>query len=244
MDALIRTELLWLLLAVLPWPPRSCGPAGDQTAADPFAAERDAMVAQQIAGRDIKDPRVLDAMRRVPRHLFVPADQLSSAYDDRPLPIGYSQTISQPYIVALMTELGKPTATDRALEVGTGSGYQAAVLSLLVAEVCSIEIVEPLAAEAKARLSRLGYSNVVSRTGDGYGGWPEKAPFDLILVTAAPDHVPPALVAQLKPGGRLVIPVGPVFSVQELQVIAKDANGKTRTEHIAPVRFVPLKREP
>jgi protein-L-isoaspartate(D-aspartate) O-methyltransferase len=201
------------------------------------------MVAEQIAARDVKDPRVLAAMREVPRHLFVPADQQSSAYDDRPLPIGYGQTISQPYIVALMTELARPKATDRALEIGTGTGYQAAILSRLVAEVYSIEIVEPLAAEARTRLARLGYTNVTSRTGDGYGGWPEKAPFDLIVVTAAPDHVPPPLVAQLKPGGRLVIPVGEVFSVQELVVIEKDASGKTRTEQITPVRFVPLKRK-
>jgi protein-L-isoaspartate(D-aspartate) O-methyltransferase len=243
MDTLARPEVLWLLLALLPLPPRSCGPAGDQPAPDPYAAARELMVAEQIASRDVKDPKVLAAMRDVPRHLFVPADQVSAAYEDRPLPIGYGQTISQPYIVALMTELARPKPSDRALEVGTGSGYQAAVLSKLVAEVDSIEILEPLAAEARARLAKLGYANVISRTGDGYGGWPEKAPFDLIIVTAAPDHVPPALVEQLKPGGRLVIPVGAVSSVQELLVIQKDASGNTRTEHIAPVRFVPLKRK-
>jgi protein-L-isoaspartate(D-aspartate) O-methyltransferase len=201
------------------------------------------MVAEQIAARDVTDPRVLAAMRQVPRHLFVPADEQASAYDDRPLPIGHGQTISQPYIVALMTELARPKATDRALEIGTGSGYQAAVLSKLVGEVYSIEIVEPLAVEAKARLARVGCTNVITRIGDGYGGWPEKAPFDLIVVTAAPDHVPPPLIAQLKPGGRLVIPVGEVFSVQELVVIEKDAGGKTRTERITPVRFVPLRRK-
>ena len=142
-----------------------------------------------------------------------------------------------------MTELARPKPTDRALEIGTGSGYQAAVLSTLVAEVFTIEIVEPLARDARQRLADLGYTNVVTRTGDGYGGWPDKAPFDLIVVTAAPDHVPPALVAQLKPGGVLVIPVGHVFAVQELQVMRKDARGQTHTEHIIPVRFVPLRRK-
>jgi len=243
MYTLIRSEVLWLLLALLPWPPRFCGPAGEQAPPDPYTAAREQMVAEQIASRDIKDPRVLAAMRQVPRHLFVPADERASAYEDRPLPIGYGQTISQPYIVALMTELAKPKPTDRALEIGTGSGYQAAILSKLVAEVHSIEIVEPLADEARTRLATLGFANVVCRTGDGYNGWLEKAPFDLILVTAAPDHVPPALVAQLRPGGRLVIPVGPVFSVQELLVIEKDASGRTRTEQITPVRFVPLRRK-
>jgi protein-L-isoaspartate(D-aspartate) O-methyltransferase len=245
MDILVRPEVLWLLLVpvLLPLPPGSWSPPADQRAPDPLTAARERMVTEQIAARDVKDPRVLAAMRQIPRHLFVPADQQYSAYDDRPLPIGYDQTISQPYIVALMTELARPKATDRALEVGTGSGYQAAILSKLVAEVYSIEIIEPLAAEAKARLARMGCTNVICRTGDGYGGWAEKAPFDLIVVTAAPDHVPPPLVAQLKPGGRLVIPVGEVFSVQELLVIEKDANGKTRTEQITPVRFVPLKRK-
>jgi len=243
MNTLIRSEVLWLLLALFPWPPRFCGPGGEQAASDPYTTAREQMVAEQIASRDIKDPRVLTAMRQVPRHLFVPVDERESAYEDRPLPIGHGQTISQPYIVALMTELAKPKPAARALEIGTGSGYQAAILSKLVAEVYSIEIVEPLANEARTRLAALGFSNVVCRTGDGYNGWIERAPFDLILVTAAPDHVPPALVAQLKPGGRLVIPVGPVFSVQELLVIEKDASGRTRTEQITPVRFVPLKRK-
>ena len=243
MDTLARPEILWLLLALLPLPPRSCGTPGDQQVQDPLAVARERMVADQIASRDVKDPRVLAAMRQVPRHLFVPADEQASAYDDRPLPIGHDQTISQPYIVALMTALARPGPTGRALEIGTGSGYQAAVLSKLVAEVYTIEIVEPLATEARARLAQMGCTNVFSRTGDGYGGWPEKAPFDLIIVTAAPDHVPPLLIAQLKPGGRLVIPVGAVFSVQELLVIEKDSTGKTRTEHIAPVRFVPLRRK-
>jgi len=198
------------------------------------------MVADQIAARGVKDPRVLAAMREVPRHEFVPPDVRADAYIDAPLPIGFGQTISQPYIVALMTELAKPSATDSVLEVGTGSGYQAAVLSRLVATVRSIEIVEPLARSAETALRRLGYANVQVRIGDGYQGWPEAAPFDVIVVTAAPDAVPSALVAQLRPGGRLVIPVGPVGGVQDLLVMNKDAAGRTTTRSIIPVRFVPL----
>ncbi len=243
MDTVMRIELLLLLVALLPWPPRPNGNREEQARPDAFQAVRERMVATQIASRDITNPRVLAAMRQVPRHLFVPPDERVSAYDDRPLPIGHGQTISQPYIVALMTELGKPEPTDRVLEIGTGSGYQAAVLSKLVAEVFTIEIVEPLGVEARARLADLGYKNIVTRIGNGYGGWPDRAPFDLILVTAAPEEVPPALVAQLKPGGRLVIPVGPVLSVQELLVVTKDASGKVHTEHVIPVRFVPMRRE-
>ena len=168
------------------------------------------MVADQIAARDVRDARVLAAMRDVPRHLFVPPELQSQAYDDAPLPIGYAQTISQPYIVALMTALTQPSPSDRALEVGTGSGYQAAVLSRLVSQVYTIEIVEPLARSAEQRLKNLGYANVTVRAGDGYAGWPEMAPFDIVMVTAAPDHVPEPLLAQLKPGGRLVVPIGPV----------------------------------
>jgi protein-L-isoaspartate(D-aspartate) O-methyltransferase len=207
-----------------------------------FAADRQGMVAEQIAARDVRDPRVLAAMRDVPRHLFVPPDLQRQAYADRPLPIGYDQTISQPYIVALMTELARPSRGDRALEVGTGSGYQAAVLSQLVSHVYTIEIVEPLARSAEQRLKNLGYTNVTVRAGDGYAGWPDNAPFDVIIVTAAPDHVPAPLLAQLKAGGRLVIPVGPVFAVQELQLIEKDVAGRTRTTRMAPVQFVPLVR--
>ena len=181
-------------------------------------------------------------MRDVPRHLFVPPELQRQAYQDRPLPIGYDQTISQPYIVARMTELTRPGAGDRALEVGTGSGYQAAVLSRLVSHVYTIEIVEPLARSAEQRLKKLSYANVTVRAGDGYAGWPDMAPFDLIMVTAALDHVPAPLVAQLKAGGRLVIPVGPVSAVQELQLIEKDNAGRTTTTHVAPVQFVPLAR--
>ena len=198
------------------------------------------MVADQIVARGVKDPRVLAAMREVPRHEFVPAEARASAYIDAPLAIGFGQTISQPYIVALMTELARPSVTDSVLEVGTGSGYQAAVLSRLAATVRSIEIVEPLARSAQAALRALGYANVQVRIGDGYQGWPDAAPFDVIVVTAAPETVPAALVAQLRPGGRLVIPVGPVGGVQDLLLMEKDAAGRTTTRTIIPVRFVPL----
>ena len=221
----------------------ACGGAGTAvTGQDGFAAARERMVAEQIAPRDVRDPRVLAAMREVPRHLFVPPDLQRRAYDDGPLPIGHDQTISQPYIVALMTQLARPASGDRALEVGTGSGYQAAVLSRLVSHVYTIEIVEPLARDAEQRLKKAGYTNVTVRAGDGYAGWPDMAPFDIIMVTAAPDRVPAPLLAQLKPGGRLVVPVGPVAAVQELQLIEKDNEGRTRTTRVAPVRFVPLVR--
>jgi protein-L-isoaspartate(D-aspartate) O-methyltransferase len=209
---------------------------------DSFITDRRRMVAEQIASRDVRDSRVLDAMRDVPRHLFVAPGSESEAYEDTPLPIGYGQTISQPYIVSLMTELARPRPEDRALEIGTGSGYQAAVLSRLVAHVYSIELVEPLGLAARDRLKTLGYANVSVRVGDGYAGWPEMAPFDIILVTAAPDHIPEPLVTQLKPRGRLVVPVGPASAIQELQVVEKDAAGRTTTRRVAPVRFVPLLR--
>jgi protein-L-isoaspartate(D-aspartate) O-methyltransferase len=218
-------------------------------ASDDRAAERRQMVetiqelALSIAGRTGDpglDARVLGALRMVPRHEFVPADVSHLAYANRPLPIGLGQTISQPFIVALMTDLLRVRPGDRVLEIGTGSGYQAAVLSLLAREVYSIEIVPDLGKRAARTLARLGHANVTTRIGDGYGGWEEHAPYDGILVTAAPSHVPPALVAQLKPGGRLVIPVGEVL--QELMVVAKAADGTTTTTRIVPVRFVPLTR--
>jgi protein-L-isoaspartate(D-aspartate) O-methyltransferase len=209
---------------------------------DPFAKARAAMVTDQIESRGVRDPRVLDAMREVPRHLFIPASQREEAHDDHPLPIGHGQTISQPYIVALMTELARPASGEKALEVGTGSGYQAAVLSRLVGKVFTIEIVEPLGRSAEKRLAEMGYANVRVRVGDGYEGWPEEAPFDVILVTAAPDHVPPALVRQLAPGGRLVIPVGPVHRIQSLQLLEKRTDGTIETRDVLPVRFVPLTR--
>ena len=186
-------------------------------------------------------PEVKSAMLRVPRHLFVPAAAQAHAYLNVPLPIGHGQTISQPYIVALMTDLLAPRKEDRVLEIGTGSGYQAAVLSHLVKSVYTIEIVAPLAAEARERLARLGYGNVEVRTGDGYKGWPEQAPFDAIMVTAGADEVPAPLVEQLKPGGRLVIPLG--SGVQRLTLVEKGADGRTRSREIIPVRFVPFTRE-
>jgi protein-L-isoaspartate(D-aspartate) O-methyltransferase len=215
----------------------------DEQSSDPFLRRRTAMVADQIAARGVKDPRVLEAMRSVPRHEFVPAAARPDAYEDTPLPIGFDQTISQPYIVALMTELARPAPTDRVLEVGTGSGYQAAVLSGLVSRVFSIELVEPLARSAAATLQRLGYANVAVRSGDGYNGWPDEAPFDIILVTAAPEDVPPALLAQLRPGGRLVIPVGPIRDVQDLRMIEKDDAGRITARSVIPVRFVPMIRK-
>ncbi len=204
-------------------------------------ASRQAMVDEQLASRDIHDPRVLEAMRRVPRHRFVPKNLIPEAYADHPLPIGHGQTISQPYIVALMAQLAAPRAESRALDVGTGSGYQAAILAELCREVYSIEILEPLAREAEERLRGLGYQNVTVRVGDGYRGWPEAAPFDIIIVAAAPDHVPQPLIEQLAPGGRLVIPVGDAR--QELLLIEKGEDGSLRQESVAPVMFVPMTGE-
>ncbi|HSN15153.1 MAG TPA: protein-L-isoaspartate(D-aspartate) O-methyltransferase [Anaeromyxobacteraceae bacterium] len=200
------------------------------------------MVATQIAARDISDARVLEAMRRVERHRFVPPSARSDAYGDHPLPIGHDQTISQPYIVALMTELARVKPGDRVLEVGTGSGYQAAVLAVLAKEVYTIEIVEPLAREAAGRLKALGYANVTVRAGDGYRGWPEHAPFDAILVTAAPPEIPQPLVDQLAVGGRLVAPVGEEWGAQELVVLERTPAGVKRRV-VAPVRFVPMTGE-
>ncbi len=208
---------------------------------DPHTEARAAMVALDIAGRGIVDPRVLAAMREVPRHRFVAPELVDHAYDDRPLPIGHDQTISQPYIVALMTELVRPMPTDHALDIGTGSGYQAAVLARTVKDVVSIEILCPLADEARSRLRTLGYDNVEVRCGDGWKGAVEQAPFDVIIVAAAPDKVPPALVEQLAPGGRLVIPVGPQgFEGQMLLKLEKRADGTIGEERVIPVRFVPM----
>ena len=185
-------------------------------------------------------PAVIAAMGRVARHEFVPEALRASAYQDRPLPIGYGQTISQPYIVALMTDLLEPARGDKVLEVGTGSGYQAAVLAKLVRHVYSMEIIEPLAKQARQRLDRLGYGNVESKLADGYFGWEEHAPYDAIIVTAAASHVPPPLIQQLKPGGRLVIPVGGRFAIQYLLLIEKSEKGEILTKQITAVRFVPL----
>jgi protein-L-isoaspartate(D-aspartate) O-methyltransferase len=208
---------------------------------DRFASARERMVQDQIIARGVQDSATLHAMRTVPRHEFVPSALMNYAYDDNPLPIGSEQTISQPYIVALMTELIKPKKGQRVLEVGTGSGYQAAVLAEIVDSVFTIEIVPDLAASSAERLKRLGYDNVVVRCGDGYEGWKEFAPFDGILVTAAAEDIPQPLIDQLKDGGILVIPVGPVMSVQALTVVTK--HGKDiETQTILPVRFVPLIR--
>lgn len=190
--------------------------------------------------RDRLGDAVLAAMRKVPRHAFVGEEMRRYAYDNGPLPIGHGQTISQPYIVALMTDLARPTRESRVLEVGTGSGYQTAILAELVAEVYSIEIVPPLAELAAERLQRLGYQNIHLRTGDGYHGWPEHAPFDAILVTAAAPAVPPPLIEQLAAGGRLVIPVGEPAFGQELRLLKKEADGELETRDVLPVAFVPL----
>ena len=207
------------------------------------------MVREQVAsggpGRTaVEDEEVLAALRSVPRHEFVSEGLRSAAYADRPLPIGHGQTISQPYVVARMTALLRPEAGDRMLEVGTGSGYQAAVLAEIVESVHTIEIIEPLAESASARLERLGYADVRVRHGDGYFGWPEAAPFDGIVVTAAASHIPPPLMDQLAPGGRMVIPVGPPLQVQSLMLVEKRADGSVVQRHVMPVRFVPFTRSP
>ena len=186
------------------------------------------------------DPRVMEVMGRVPRHRFVPSDQQANAYENRPLGIGYGQTISQPYIVALMSDLLRPDPDHRVLEVGTGSGYQAAVLADLFASVYTIEIIEPLGEQARERFAALGYDSIHVRLGDGYYGWESEAPFEAIIVTAAASHVPPPLIGQLKPGGRMVIPVGSRFQVQHLMLIEKQQDGEIQTRQILPVRFVPL----
>ncbi len=200
------------------------------------------MVALQLRSRGIQNERVLQAMRTVPRHEFVPESYRARAYEDSPLPIGSGQTISQPYIVALMTELIDPGPEHRVLEVGTGSGYQAAVLAQLVREVYTIEILPELARTATQRLARLKYDNVYVREGDGYRGWPERAPFDAILVTAGATEIPKPLIEQLKPGGRMVIPVGSGPESQTLRVVEKNPDGTMKIRDVAPVRFVPLRR--
>jgi protein-L-isoaspartate(D-aspartate) O-methyltransferase len=202
--------------------------------------ELETRATQSFTGRAQLSPRVLAAIARVPRHEFVPEELLGRAYQDGPLPIGYGQTISQPFVVALMTDLAAVTETSRVLEIGTGCGYQTALLAELAAEVFTIEIVPELAAAARARLLRLGYTRVKARVGDGYLGWPEEAPFDAIVVTAAAPVVPPPLVAQLTLGGRLVIPVGRAYHSQELLRIEKDAAGAVHERVILPVAFVPL----
>jgi len=224
---------LLLSLTLLTAPP----PADDTT----HQQLRHRMVDEQIEARGVTDPAVLEAMRTVRRHWFVPGVPPEFAYADRPLPIGHRQTISQPFIVAYMTQLVRPDASDRVLEVGTGSGYQAAILGEIVDSVYTIEIVPELARTATGRLGRMGYDNVRVRAGDGYRGWPEHAPFDLIVVTAAPERIPAPLLDQLAEGGRLVIPVGPEGAVQQLTLVTK-TNGTITRERITPVRFVPFQR--
>jgi len=214
-----------------------------QETASAFEQARHEMVRTQIEARGVSNEAVLSAMRSVPRHEFAPDHAPELTYTDRPLPIGYGQTISQPFIVAYMTQLLRPDPSDRVFEVGTGSGYQAAVLGEIIDSVYTIEIVPELAQTATVRLARLGYDNVVVREGDGYGGWPEHAPFDGIIVTAAPDSIPPPLLDQLAPGGRLVAPVGPTGGTQQLTVVTKQSDGRIEREQVMPVRFVPFQRD-
>ena len=229
--ALSALLLLWLAVC-----------EAQTTKEDTFAAARKKMVEEQLAapGRDIKNSRVLQAMATVPRHEFVPKDLQKFAYFDEPLPIGYGQTISQPFVVAFMTEQLDPKPSDRVLEIGTGSGYQAAVLSMLVSEVYTVEIIEPLAKRAQSDLKRLGCNNVKVLAGDGYKGWPEYAPFDAIIVTCAPENIPQPLIEQLRDGGRMIIPVGN-FDNQELYLLQKHGTS-VEQKAVLPVRFVPMTR--
>lgn len=230
----LRLPVVFLILALSAAGPPYAAPE------DPLAAARLAMVTDQIQREGISDPRVLQAMREVPRHSFVPAGVRSRAYEPRPLPIGEGQTISQPYIVAFMTEILRLKETDRVLEVGTGSGYQAAVASRIAREVYTMEIFESLAAGSRRRLADLGFRNVQVRQGDGYYGWEEKAPFDAIIVTCAGGHIPPPLLRQLANGGRMVMPIGGPFLTQNLVFIEKGADGSISQRNVLPVAFVRL----
>lgn len=208
---------------------------------DPYQQKRQELVNQYIAPRGISHEATLDAMRNVERHRMVPKSMVPYAYEDRPLPIGNDQTISQPFMVAFMTQAIRPEPDMKVLEIGTGSGYQAAVLAEIVDEVYTIETVEPLAKRAKSKLEEMGYENIHFRVGDGYHGWEEHAPFDAIVVTAAPETIPPRLIEQLKPGGRMVIPVGASDS-QQLRLVEKNEDGTISTTNLLPVRFVPFTR--
>lgn len=212
------------------------------TAQDDFTRQRHQMVKEHLASRGITDRQTLEAVRSVERHKMVPEEMVPYAYTDQPLPIGNGQTISQPFIVAYMTQAIKPRSGMKVLEIGTGSGYQAAVLAEIVDEVYTIETVEELAERAESTLTEMGYDNIHFRVGDGFYGWEEHAPYDAIIVTAAPEDIPPRLVEQLKEGGRMIIPVGPTSETQELRLITKRKNGKIRTRNLMPVRFVPFTR--
>jgi protein-L-isoaspartate(D-aspartate) O-methyltransferase len=237
---------LWMAIGVLPlavgFEPMqgSSGKKMNEQTNDPFLHQRRQMVERQLAARDIRDKKVLEAMAKVPRHEFVPPQNRDESYVDGPLPIGLGQTISQPYIVALMTQLARVDSTSIVLEIGTGSGYQAAVLAEIVAHVYTIEIVDPLCHRADSALDRLGYKNITVECGDGYRGWPEHAPFDAVLVTAAPDHIPQPLIDQLKVNGRLIIPIGD-RSQELLELVKTDSGVVTRSS--IPVRFVPMTGE-
>ncbi|HSR52861.1 MAG TPA: protein-L-isoaspartate(D-aspartate) O-methyltransferase [Acidobacteriota bacterium] len=236
-----------LLTALAGWMTWSCSGPWAFSPVQPSEAEqarrRQEMVQRQLADRDITSQKVLRAMGEVPRHEFVPPEMRSQAYRDSPLPIGYGQTISQPYIVALMTQYLDVKKGDKVLEIGTGSGYQAAVLAQLDAQVFTIEIVSELAERAREILQRLGYDNVQVRAGDGYAGWPGQAPFEAIIVTAAPEELPQPLADQLAEGGRMIIPVGPTYGVQSLLLYRKEG-GRLKKTDLGPVRFVPFTRNP
>jgi protein-L-isoaspartate(D-aspartate) O-methyltransferase len=240
----VSRKAIAILVVVLLLPAAQCVSAPEPaTRQTNLENERKQMIEEQIRARGIRNQRVLDAMSAVPRHEFVHDAYRTRAYDDSPLPTSSGQTISQPYIVALMTELADPKPQHRALEIGTGSGYQAAILSLLVRDVYTVEIVSELARTADERLARLNFKNVHVREGNGYLGWAEHAPYDIIIVTAGATEIPGSLVEQLKPGGRMIIPVGSSSIAQDLQVVEKDSNGKVGIRDVIPVRFVPLRRQ-
>ncbi len=240
MKRVIAWVLAWFGILLPALPPVLAGPYEMQRQQMITEIEEDVRRTASMIERKALDARIMQAMAEVPRHDFVLDSHLDSAYDNRPLPIGFGQTISQPYIVALMTDLLRPEPNDRVLEIGTGSGYQAAVLSRLVQQVYSIEIIEGLGERTRQLLQRLGYDNIELLIADGYNGWPDQGPFDGIIVTAAISHIPPPLVQQLNKGGRMVIPVGTRFQTQYLTVVEKDQNGQVTTRQLLPVMFVPF----
>jgi protein-L-isoaspartate(D-aspartate) O-methyltransferase len=241
-NMLARAVAFLALGAIAAALPRADSPARSDSS-DIYRDKRERLVRDHISAEGILNPAVIESMRSVPREEFVPDDLKRRAYNNEPLPIGYGQTISQPYIVALMSELLQPEKGHVVLEIGTGSGYQAAILSRIVKKVYSVEIIEPLAARARETVKGLGFDNIEIRVGDGYFGWEEKGPFDAIIVTAAADHIPPPLIAQLKNGGKMCIPVGQPYFSQVLKLLEKDAEGRVRVKDILPVVFVPFVRE-